>query len=345
MVESLSANKPPMRTRPLKAFAIYDAQGDQIQYEDFRKQLATLERSNLISVRDLSSIEAGKELELEIDKIFRESDIFLLIISSSFFASNQCFEFLNKALQMSENNERKAIVINLKSCETEAHIPRHIEILPSARIPVPQDGSRDLILRDIATRIREISIEMIAENFKKRIKILEHSLESVEELKSLKNLAFLYSEVGKIYKLSLNEEGSNDWLTRAVETYERITSIEPENPENYDQAGSIYEKLDQPEKALTSYDQGLEVLPYDNKLLEKSGNLQEKMGRFDEALKRYEAILEILPESYVTWYERGMTLNQLGRKKEAIQSFRKALSINPRYRLAKYQQRLVYSTL
>jgi tetratricopeptide (TPR) repeat protein len=343
MVETPGFNERPRRTRPLKAFAIY-APADQAQYEDLRTQLATLKRSDLVDIRDLNSIEAGIEKSSALEIFFRESDIFFLIISSGFFKSDDCFNLL-KDLNLPENNERKTIALLLKHCDWETQIPPEIEILPSDRTPIPQGRNRDLVLRKVAIKIREMSIAMIAENLKKIIKDLEISLENSDDLEMLRKLQFYYGKMAYLYKLSSDKEESNIWLTKALEALEKITFIEPENPKNYDQTGSIYESLNQPEKASLSYDKGLKILPKNNKLLGKSGNLKEKMGRFDEALEKYEAILELLPENCVAWYEKGMALNRLGRKQEAIQSFRRALEINPRYRLAKYQQRLVYSTL
>lgn len=153
MVETPSFNERPRRTRPLKAFAIY-APADQAQYEDLRTQLATLKRSDLVDIKDLNSIEAGIEKGSALENFFQESDIFFLIISSGFFASDECFKLLGQTLNLSKNNERKAIAIVLKDCDWKTHIPSDIEILPSDHVPVPQDGNRDSVLRKIAIKIK-----------------------------------------------------------------------------------------------------------------------------------------------------------------------------------------------
>lgn len=206
MVETPSFNESPRRTRPLKAFAIYTS-ADQVQYKDLRAQLATLERSDLIKVRDLASIEAGMETRIEIEKNLQESDIIFLIISSGFFKSDDCFNLL-KDLNLPENNERKPIAILLKHCDWETQIPPEIEILPSDRTPIPQGRNRDLVLRKVVIKIREISIEMIAENLKKIIKDLEISLESSDDLAMLRQLQFYYARMGYLYKLSSDKEES-----------------------------------------------------------------------------------------------------------------------------------------
>ena len=83
--------------------------------DHLRKHLSPLERNGLISLWDYGNITPGDEREQEIKKHLDEAQIILLLISSSFLASNYCYTVeMQRAIERHERKEARVIPVILR---------------------------------------------------------------------------------------------------------------------------------------------------------------------------------------------------------------------------------------
>ena len=116
-------------------------------------------------------------------------------------------------------------------------------------------------------------------------------------------------------------------LQEAIEKYQSILKIEPDNPDIYLRLGNIYID-DQPDRAIDYYNQALKIVPDSAALYCCLGVVLKKQGKFDLAVSEFNHATELKPELSEAYYNLGLTYFEKGDIKSAAECFEKCQIIN-----------------
>ena len=121
------------------------AHQDERMVSKLKDHLSTLEHNGHIALWDYGHISPGAEWEQEIDKHLNEAQIILLLISSSFLASNYCYKKeMQRAIERHERKEARVIPVILRHVHWEEPPLDKLQPLPDRQKPItgcsPQDG-------------------------------------------------------------------------------------------------------------------------------------------------------------------------------------------------------------
>ncbi len=144
------------RTRPVYVFFSY-ARQDKALRDKLEDHLSNLKYRGLISTWHDREISAGTEWIQQIDIHLDTADIILLLISSSFMASQYCYSIeMKRALERHEMREARVIPIMLKPVLfTNAPFAK-LQFLPTNGKPVVNWRNRDRAFVDIALGIEDV---------------------------------------------------------------------------------------------------------------------------------------------------------------------------------------------
>ncbi len=146
-----------MPTEPLKLFYCY-ARADARLLKRLDDHLTILKREGIISEWHDGDISVGQEWEEEIHQHLQSAQIILLLISSSFLASDYCYDIeMQKALEKQEKGNARVIPIILRECDWQIASFRKLQALPSNGKPATMWGNKDAAFADIARGIREVA--------------------------------------------------------------------------------------------------------------------------------------------------------------------------------------------
>lgn len=93
-----------------KIFISYSHE-DENYKDELKKHLAILNYKVKATIWDDRLLEAGSNYNMQIDKAFQESNIFIMLISSDYFASDYCMYEFEKILNMPEDTKRLPIIV------------------------------------------------------------------------------------------------------------------------------------------------------------------------------------------------------------------------------------------
>ena len=123
------------------------------------KSLKVLERDRLIEVWYDRHINAGEEWDDLIKKRIEEADIFLLLISPNFFASEYIYhKEMRRAMERRRAGDAIVVPVLLRHVESLGNELSALEALPRDLIPVMDCSKQDKAFADIASEIRRIII-------------------------------------------------------------------------------------------------------------------------------------------------------------------------------------------
>lgn len=119
--------------------------------------LKILQRLNMISVWSDRMIQAGDDFKNAIDENLRKSGIILLLVSSSFIASDYCYGIeLKTALERDEKDEAVVIPVILRDCLWQESPVGKLKALPKDGKPVQRFTRKDEAYTSIAREICRI---------------------------------------------------------------------------------------------------------------------------------------------------------------------------------------------
>lgn len=145
---------------PLEVFCCY-AREDQEMLEQLQKHLTPLQRQNQITIWSDINLNAGARWEDEIHQHLEKADIFLLLISPSFMASDYCYGIeMKRAIE--RHNEGSALVIPvlLRFVHWQNAPFADLQVLPKNALPVANWSDRDEAFHHITEQIRQTMIEL-----------------------------------------------------------------------------------------------------------------------------------------------------------------------------------------
>lgn len=146
----------PGSADPKRLFYSYSHK-DEAYREQLEEHLALLRRNGVIEEWHDRRIEAGTEWEGEIDDNLERADVILLLISSSFIASNYCFEKeMTRAMQRHDAGEARVIPVILRACDWHDAPFGKLQALPKDGKPVNSWPDSDEAFTNIAQGIRQV---------------------------------------------------------------------------------------------------------------------------------------------------------------------------------------------
>ena len=153
----------PKTTGPIRLFYSYSHQDEELRKE-LENHLSLLRRKGLIAGWHDRMIGAGEEWKGAIDKNLEEAQVILLLVSSSFLASDYCWDVDTKrAIERHDRGEAGVIPVILRPCDWHGAPFGKIQALPRDGKAVTSWDNRDEAFTDVALGIRR-AVEAITAN-------------------------------------------------------------------------------------------------------------------------------------------------------------------------------------
>lgn len=148
------------KTRPLRLFYSYSHDDEHIRMS-LEKHLAILKRQNLIEPWHDRCITPGTKLSEKIMNEIDRADIILLLVTSSFIASDYCYhKEMDRALFRHNNNEARVVPIIVRAVDWEDAPFSNLLALPTDGKPVKSWRDEDEAWVDVTKGIRKVIYEM-----------------------------------------------------------------------------------------------------------------------------------------------------------------------------------------
>ena len=148
---------------PVRLSYAYSHQARELRKE-LENHLSLLRRKGLISAWHDRMIGAGDEWKGEIDKNLEEAQVILLLVSSSFLASDYCWDIETKrAIKRREGGEAKVIPIILRQCDWQGAPFGKLQALPRDGKAITSWADRDEAFTNVALGIRQ-AVEAMTTN-------------------------------------------------------------------------------------------------------------------------------------------------------------------------------------
>lgn len=160
-------------------------------------------------------------------------------------------------------------------------------------------------------------IEKEQSNFQVSLSLIDSALKIQSE-----NIELLRLKASIL--MSFNE------LSMAIDLYQDVLKVEPNNSNNFYNLGLAYhEKKDFPE-TIKLYKNAINLNPQFLEALYCLGNAYKDQNNFDLAIKEYEKVIEISPRFLPAINNLGLSFLSTLRYEEALVNFQKALDIDPK---------------
>ena len=150
--------------------------------------------------------------------------------------------------------------------------------------------------------------------------------ESEEEIKKCIKLdskcAGGFEELGRIL-LKQNK------LNEALEAYENLIILTPDDFTGYYKKGNCYYKLGMRKEAVEYFKKSIELKPDNYKSYFNMAVALDEMGSRNEAIEMFNKAIEIKPDFVDAYNNLGIILSYMGRNNEAIQIYEEGIRRNP----------------
>ena len=140
----------------MKAFISYSRK-DEAALERLHIHLAVLRREGRINEWFDREILAGGEIDAEIAERLESSELFLLLVSPDFLASDYCVEReMGRALKRHRSGEAKVVPIIVEPCDWSSTPLRNLKALPSEGNPISEWTNENTAYLDIVQELRRV---------------------------------------------------------------------------------------------------------------------------------------------------------------------------------------------
>ncbi|HLG30939.1 MAG TPA: tetratricopeptide repeat protein, partial [Candidatus Brocadiales bacterium] len=123
----------------------------------------------------------------------------------------------------------------------------------------------------------------------------------------------------------------NKEIEKAVEEYNKVIKLDPDNAEVHINFGVIYKEEGDLNKAVEEYKKALAIDPWLDAGYNNLGVVYFLKGNYAESIKHYQKAVEINPENLESYINLGIAYGIQKRSDEALRAFQTAISINPRH--------------
>lgn len=149
-----SAPASPKTAAPVRLFYSYSHKDETLR-DELEESLALMKRQRLISGWHDRRIGEGDEWKGAIDKNLEEAQVILLLVSSSFLASDYCWDVeTNRAVERHDRGEARVIPVILRPCDWQEAPFARLQGLPKDAKAVTTWPNRDEAWTDVAKGIR-----------------------------------------------------------------------------------------------------------------------------------------------------------------------------------------------
>lgn len=124
---------------------------------------------------------------------------------------------------------------------------------------------------------------------------------------------------------------NNDQAQQALDEFEAVLLVEPNNVFALDGKASALGELKRWEEANCIFDQAIKLNPKVPSTWYGKGVALRYLGQNQEAIHALKKAIELDPHSAQSWYEKGMVLNSLGDHHQAIDDYEKAIVIDANF--------------
>ena len=132
------------------------ARVDEALRRELEKHLSSLKREGLVHAWHDHKIVAGDEWQGEIDQRLDTADLILLLVSSSFIASDYCYDVeADRALKRHDSGEARVIPIIVDACDWKHSKFFKLQALPRNGKAVTTWSNRNEAWRDVTQGLRE----------------------------------------------------------------------------------------------------------------------------------------------------------------------------------------------
>ena len=118
--------------------------------------------------------------------------------------------------------------------------------------------------------------------------------------------------------------------------YNKILSVQPNNPFALYLLGLLSNQVGKSEKAVELIRKALTLKPAFADAHYNLGGILAVQGKLDEAISSFRQVISLAPDFANAHYDLGVALGEQGKLNEAIASYRQALTLNPDNALALY---------
>ncbi len=155
------------------------------------------------------------------------------------------------------------------------------------------------------------------------LKSLAGDNETAEKLLSesiAKNEKLPYPRAERAYQRLQNND-----LKGALEDYNEVVRLEPNEPENYINRGIVKEKMKDFAGALADFSHAIKLDDKNPKAWVCRGNVVSKLGNWKEAVEDYSAAIILGPNYAIAYYNRGIAYQNSGNPTLACADLKNAL--------------------
>ena len=156
----MATRNTPMQSMPISPNAIqifyYCAPQDEGWQKKLEQQLSGSRQNGLVTHWHRGQIDAGNDLQLEIDKHLNTAHMFLLLISADSTDSAYYRDVEKKALERFEKKEARVIPVILRPIDWKSGNLKKLQFLPRNEIPVSQWKDPEDALFHVAKEINRV---------------------------------------------------------------------------------------------------------------------------------------------------------------------------------------------
>lgn len=285
---------------PIDVFISYSHQDEKVR-RALEDHLAPLRREGLIATWHDRQIGAGREWEGQIDEHLDTAGMILLLISSSFIASDYCYNAeVARAIERHKTGRALVIPVIIRSVDWHRAPFGNLQALPKDGIPVTEWRNRDRAFLSVEQGIRSAIdawsrapsvAELLARGRQLREKadfagarrVLEQALALAEQAygPGHEEIAPIVDALGGV----LRNQAQNDLKTARAYRERALAIMEATNPDD----------------------------PFKGAVLNNLGNVLFNQGELDEACELYDRALRIHTRAYGRYHPEVATdLENLG---------------------------------
>ena len=120
-------------------------------------------------------------------------------------------------------------------------------------------------------------------------------------------------------------------LDHAIENFQKVLEINPQDPVAYYNIGNIYKEKKEYDAEIASYRKALKIKPDHFQSYNNMGSALKAKGDLTAAIDSFEQALKIKPNFAKAHYNLGVALQEKGDLNASIKSYKQALKIQPDY--------------
>lgn len=155
---------PASRKHPVLLFYAYSHKDERFRRE-LNKHLSLLQRQRLLAGWSDWCIDAGRELDREIEEKLEQAQIVLLLVSADFLASDYCYcKEMRRALERHERAEATVIPVILRSVAWEGAPFSGLKALPHDGKPITKWRPQDEGFKNVAEGVREVVLKLCSKS-------------------------------------------------------------------------------------------------------------------------------------------------------------------------------------